>query len=126
MQPLLLTKKTPNMFEDISSYRKVCHELIANECKADIGQRLVKLEQSKQDALKISISNYKTNNEELVELLIKEIGKEGEEPSIALKNLCLSKYRLGLITSSCEFKKQEYGFNDTTGHFSILVLLVTP
>jgi len=46
--------------------------------------------------MSITITNIRTNNEGLIEIYMKEKGKDGV---FQLKNISLSKYRLGLVVS---------------------------
>lgn len=55
-------KKIPDVFDDVSAYKRIFHYLIANESIADVAQRMQKLERDSQsDPIKVVITNTKTN-----------------------------------------------------------------
>jgi hypothetical protein len=55
---------------------------------------------------------------------MKEVNQD--QKSILLKNFCLSRLRIGLITNQIEYKREHYGFSGDSGAFGMLVVLVTP
>jgi len=81
------------------------------------------IEKRDYEAIKIAIRNIRSNNEGMTEVQLEESGKDGV---FQLKNLSLSKYRLGLVSSSRDYMRARYGLSNEENTFAFLVLLVTP
>lgn len=122
------TKRIPDSFSDPSTYKKTFHYLITNECIADLRQRLKKIEKTAPDPLKVTLQSCRTNNEGLLQVyLTQKQDGQGQPSSFQLQNYSLSRYRLGLICSSKEYRREYYGLPSSKGQeFAFLGLLVTP